>query len=95
MCLSLVWGRYTAGGGPDSPALRTGSDGLKCFCGYPTLPVLPDLPCLICKVIKKLKKIEMKRIDAIKRGGNKESSYITHHNCQSDSTFLIEFGQGL
>ena len=30
-----------------------------------------------------------------KNGGNKESSYITHHNRQSDSTFLIEFGQGL
>ena len=30
----------------------------------------------------------MKRIDAIKRGENKESSYITHHNRQSDSTFF-------
>ena len=45
MYLSLVWGRHNAGGGPDSPALRTGSDGLKRFCGYPTLPVVPDPPC--------------------------------------------------
>ena len=34
--------RHRAGDGPDSPALRTGSDGLKRFCGYPTLPILPD-----------------------------------------------------
>ena len=30
-----------------------------------------------------------------KKGGNKESSYITHHIRQSDSTFIIEFGRGL
>ena len=49
---------------------------------------------IVLQVIKNFQKIEMKRIDAIKRG-NKDSSYITHHNRQSDSTFLIGFGQGL
>ena len=32
-------------GGSYSPALRTGYDGLKRFCGIPTLPALPDPLC--------------------------------------------------
>ena len=44
----LVWFGGGRGLGVDQTvcmALRTGSDGLKRFCGYPTLPILPDPPC--------------------------------------------------
>ena len=48
MSLSLVWGRYTAGGGPDSPALRTRSDGLKRFVGTQLSPFCLILSLGLC-----------------------------------------------